>query len=279
MTVETGTYIDSLNAQFPPETDALSEIDEHLKIIKSTIKNTFPGGSSNSDVGLTAPVTLSATELNKKTAIVSDGTNATFNTNITAAKIKTLVGISEPAITSGTDSNGDVVPSLATDISAAEVRTLIGASDVTLLTVYPVGAIYMSVSNTTLPGDLFGGTWASIGQGRMLVGFDDATENADTDFTTAEATNGSKTVTLSTNNLPAHDHNIVGDAQTSSLLSSGTQSLARRATNADSSDNHDYSLGSTSSAATLGKTSSVGSGAAVNNMPPYLVVYMWKRTA
>ena len=270
MTVETGTFINSLNAQFPPETDALSEIDEHLKIIKSTVKATFPN--------VDAAVTATPTELNKSTAIVSDGTNATFNTNITAAKIKTLVGISEPAITSGTDSNGDVVPSLATDISAAEVRTLIGASDVTFLTVYPVGAIYMSVSNTTLPGDLFGGTWESIGQGRMLVGFDDATENADTDFTTAEATSGSKAVTLSTANLPAHDHNIVGDAQTSSLLSSGTQSLARRQTNADS-DNHDYSLGSTSTAATLGKTSSVGSGTAVDNMPPYLVVYMWKRTA
>lgn len=250
MTVETGTYINSLNAQFPPETDALSEIDEHLKIIKSTIKNTFPN--------VDAAVTATPTELNKKTAIVSDGTNATFNTNITAAKIKTLVGISEPAITSGTDSNGDVVPSLATDISAAEVRTLIGASDVTFLTVYPVGAIYMSVSNTTLPGDLFGGTWASIGQGRMLVGFDDATENADTDFTTAEATSGFKTHTLTINEMPAHTHSFTEEN------TRGAGSLG--AGNGDSSFS-------------TVNTSSTGGGQAHNNMPPYLVVYMWKRTA
>lgn len=250
MTVETGTYINSLNASFPPETDALSEIDEHLKIIKSTIKATFPN--------VDAAVTATPTELNKKTAIVSDGTNATFNTNITAAKIKTLVGISEPAITSGTDSNGDVVPSLATDISAAEVRTLIGASDVTFLTVYPVGAIYMSVSNTTLPGDLFGGTWASIGQGRMLVGFDDATENADTDFTTVEATSGSKTHTLTTNEMPAHTHSFTQEN------TRGTGSLG--AGNGDSSFS-------------TVNTSSTGGGQAHNNMPPYLVVYMWKRTA
>ena len=255
MTVETGTYINSLNAQFPPETDALSEIDEHLKIIKSTIKNTLPN--------VYAAVTATPAELNTKTAIVSDGTNATFNTNITAAKIKTLVGISEPAITSGTDSNGDVVPSLATDISAAEVRTLIGASDVTFLTVYPVGAIYMSVSNTTLPGDLFGGTWASIGQGRMLVGFDDATENADSDFTTAEATSGSKTHTLTVNEMPAHDHTVAFSVQTDmEIFGSSERDISE--------------LDGTTNTRT---TSSTGGGQAHNNMPPYLVVYMWKRTA
>jgi len=257
MTVETGTYINSLNASFPPETDALSEIDEHLKIIKSTIKATWPGGTTASDVGLTGPVTLSAAELNKKTAIVSDGTNATFNTNITAAKIKTLVGITEPAI--ATDGS---TPSLAADISAAEVRTLIGAAEassaVTLLTVYPVGAIYMSVSNSTLPGDLFGGTWASIGQGRMLVGFDDATENADTDFTTAEATGGSKTHTLTVNEMPAHTHSMTIE----NTRGSGSSGAA----------DGDSSFSTVN-------TSSTGGGAAHNNMSPYLVVYMWKRTA
>ena len=255
MALETGTYIDSLVVTNPAATDALSQADEHLRLLKSTIKATFPN--------VDAAVTATPAELNTKTAIVSDGTNATFNTGITAAKIKTLVGISDPAITSGTDGNGDVVPSLATDISAAEVRDLIGAAEassaVTLLTVYPVGAIYMSVSNTTLPGDLFGGTWESIGQGRMLVGFDDATENADTDFTTAEATGGSKTHTLSVDEIPSHTHGISNFEDPTGTGSTGSADGA-------------------SSFSTVA-TESTGGGLAHNNMSPYLVVFMWKRTA
>lgn len=265
MTVETGTYINSLNASFPPETDALSEIDEHLKIIKSTIKNTFPGGSSNSDVGLTAPVTLSATELNKKTAIVSDGTNATFNTNITAAKIKTLVGISEPAITTSTDSGGEVTPALATGITAAEVWNLIKAE--ALNSTYPIGSIYASVANTS-PASAFGGTWAPYGAGKVLAGHD-YNDPADADFVAAstdgssEKTGGAKTHTLSINEMPAHDHTVAFSVQTDmEIFGSSERDISE--------------LDGTTNTRT---TSSTGGGAAHNIMQPYVVVYMWKRTA
>lgn len=265
MTVETGTYINSLNASFPPETDALSEIDEHLKIIKSTIKNTFPGGSSNSDVGLTAPVTLSAAELNKKTAIVSDGTNATFNTGITAAKIKTLIGITEPvapAITTATDSEGAVTPALSTGITAAEVWNLIKAE--ALNSTYPIGAIYTAITSGS-PATVFGGTWVSFGQGRVLVGHDDSSE-PDSDFV-ASSTDGSsvlvggaKTHTLSIAEMPSHTHTINGIENP-------------RGTGANGSED-----GASSFANSL-TTNATGSGNAHNNLQPYVVVYMWKRTA
>jgi hypothetical protein len=40
------------------------------------------------------------------------------------------------------------------------------------LSVYPVGSIYLSV-NSTNPSEIFGGTWESIGSGRVLQGADD----------------------------------------------------------------------------------------------------------
>ena len=40
------------------------------------------------------------------------------------------------------------------------------------LSVYPVGSIYLSVNGTN-PSELFGGTWARIGSGRVLQGADD----------------------------------------------------------------------------------------------------------
>lgn len=143
------------------------------------------------------------------------------------------------------------------------------------LQAYPVGAVYISV-NATSPATLFGGTWAVFGAGRALVSLD----ATDTDFDTAEELQGSKTVTLSESNLPSHNHKIAaehGGGTTSTVLSSGSQTLATRQTNADT-DNHDYRLGSTTVAPTLGKTSDVGSGTAVNNIQPSIVVYMWKRT-
>ena len=42
MTVESATYISSLNASYPAATDLKSEGDDHLRLIKSTVKATFP---------------------------------------------------------------------------------------------------------------------------------------------------------------------------------------------------------------------------------------------
>lgn len=256
MTVETGTYINSLNASFPPETDALSEIDEHLKIIKSTVKATFPN--------VNAAVTATPAELNKSTAIVSDGTNATLNTGITADKIKTLIGITDPvtpAITTATDSEGAVTPALSTGITAAEVWNLVKSA--ALDSIYPIGAIYTSITSGS-PAAVFGGTWVSFGQGRVLVGHDDATE-PDTDFV-ASSTDGSsvllggaKTHTLTTDEIPAHTHSFTAMQ--------------------DTNDSVNRTGGGDLGAPSSSTTSSTGGGLAHNNLQPYVVVYMWKRTA
>ena len=255
MTVETGTYINSLNASFPPETDALSEIDEHLKIIKSTVKATFPN--------VDAAVTATPAELNTKTALVSDGTNVTFNTGITAAKIKTLVGITEPvapAITTATDSGGEVTPVLSTGITAVEVWDLVKSA--ALDSIYPVGAIYTAITSGS-PATVFGGTWVSFGQGRVMVGHDDAT-SPDTDFV-ASSTDGSsvlvggaKTHTLDVTEIPSHTHGF-----TAFQTTSGTNNRTG---------------GGALSASASGTTAATGDGGAHNNLQPYVVVYMWKRT-
>lgn len=56
MALESGTYIDSLNVANPVSTDALAQADDHLRLIKSTIKATFPN--------LTGAVTLTHAEIN-----------------------------------------------------------------------------------------------------------------------------------------------------------------------------------------------------------------------
>lgn len=68
---------------------------------------------------------------------------------------------------------------------------------------YPVGSIYMSANNTD-PGELFGGTWERWGKGRVPVGLNES----DTDFATSEKTGGAKTHTLTTAQIPSHNHSI-----------------------------------------------------------------------
>ena len=55
MTVESATYIGDLNASYPAGTDAKSEGDDHLRLIKSVLKTTFPninGAVSATDTDL-----------------------------------------------------------------------------------------------------------------------------------------------------------------------------------------------------------------------------------
>jgi len=126
---------------------------------------------------------------------------------------------------------------------------------------YPVGSIYMNCSNATNPGTLLGfGTWQSFGAGRVLIGLD----SGDSDFDSAEETGGSKTHTLSVAELPAHTHQISGFISRSGHSYENHQYNSRLP-----GENYD----------TNPNVSNTGSGSAHNNVQPYIVVYMWKRTA
>ena len=132
--------------------------------------------------------------------------------------------------------------------------------------VYPVGSIYINASVSTNPGTLLGfGTWTAFGAGRVPVGINDS----DSDFNEAEETGGSKTHTLTEAELPAHYHDqgYGADQTPRHGITTGLSSVRI--------DNDGNAFNSTSAA----RTSSVGSGAAHNNLQPYIVVYMWKRTA
>jgi len=124
-----------------------------------------------------------------------------------------------------------------------------------LETIYPVGSIYINAGVATNPGTLLGfGTWTAFGTGRTIVGVD----SSDTDFDTVRETGGAKTHQLTISELPAHTHNV-------------TMSTS-------DSDNDFLSEGNNTGTSTF-TTSSTGGDQAHNNLQPYIVVYMWKRTA
>lgn len=160
------------------------------------------------------------------------------------------------------------------------------------LLAWPINSVYISFASTN-PAGLFGGTWTAIGTGRMLIGVDptDATMDA------AGDTGGSKTHTLSKGNIPPHEHGPGGLVTASNGnhahpvdVSDGTGSRPGQMprgtiTNVGTAD-PSASAVKGEGAHTHNITGNTGDGAgdglgtgAVNHMPPYLAVYMWRRTA
>lgn len=129
----------------------------------------------------------------------------------------------------------------------------IAASSI-IQTIYPVGSLYITTVSTN-PNTVLGfGTWEAFGAGKVLVGLD----SGDSDFDTSEETGGAKTHTLTEAELPVVTG--MGPISTAGQSVLGGSAGAR------------WQIGNASS-------NSFGSGNAHNNVQPYIVVYMFKRTA
>ena len=112
-------------------------------------------------------------------------------------------------------------------------------------------------ANSTNPGTLFGGTWQQI-TGRFLL--------AAGEGYSAGATGGEAAHTLTVSEMPAHSHQITTNGSLY-FIGNGVGT--------------EFEMGSwaSRSLAMNYATVSAGGNGAHNNMPPYIVVYMWKRTA
>lgn len=155
------------------------------------------------------------------------------------------------------------------------------------LLAYPVGSIYMSMSSTN-PAELFGGTWEQIAQGRCLIGAGTGTDSRSESKTfTAGATGGEYNHVLTVGEMPSHSHTASTNGSGSHTHDMTLYAYARNL----STDNHgwgndDIARGPYTNTTASGGShthtvtvSSTGSSFAHNNLPPYLGLYVWKRTA
>ena len=130
--------------------------------------------------------------------------------------------------------------------------------------VYPVGSIYMSVNDTN-PSILFGGTWEQI-KDKFLLSAGDSYA--------AGSTGGEEKHTLTVSEMPSHTH-VQNQHRHSmgAIWSDGTGSDSRYVMESKRGTQTRYTAYSTPT------NQNTGGGGAHNNMPPYLTVYMWQRTA
>lgn len=114
---------------------------------------------------------------------------------------------------------------------------------------YPVGSLYLSVSNTS-PQTLFGGKWEQL-KDRFLL--------AAGDTYLPGSVGGEAEVRLTEDQIPVHTHAV---SYGEYWVDNGSEDAVMK------------SVGPSSK-----PTTSAGKGQAHNNMPPYLAVYVWKRIA
>jgi microcystin-dependent protein len=140
---------------------------------------------------------------------------------------------------------------------------------------WPIGSVYTSVTNTNPATTLGVGTWSAFGAGRTLVGVD----TGQTEFDTVEETGGAKTHTLSASEMPVHNHGVTDPGHTHEAYITDWDS-SQTATGGPEAGNFRQSGTKTTQSATTGiSTNNAGSGGSHNNLQPYITVYFWKRTA
>lgn len=153
------------------------------------------------------------------------------------------------------------------DFTAAQLNALKGAKGdkgdpgdpLSVLAAYPVGSIYIS-TNKTSPATLFGGKWKEI-HGAFLF--------ANSMLHKAGTIGGEEEHTLTAQEMPAHYHDVYsGNPSGNDSSPSGYSGWS----NVNDLTDKTYWVEAS-------KTSTAGSGAAHNNMPPYLSVYMWERVS
>jgi len=163
-----------------------------------------------------------------------------------------------------------LAPTAATATNTTQLATTAFVQAVVQL-LHPVGSIYSAIVSTN-PATLFGfGTWTAFGAGRMLISLD----STNALFNTAEETGGAADATLPTHTHtatvtdPGHSHTIqlIGDTLVGTEALRGSGNLANTP--------------STSTAFTSITVANANAGVSGTNAnyPPFIAVYMWKRTA
>jgi len=202
-------------------------------------------------------------------AKIVKGTEIDTEFNNIAIAVATKADLASPGFsgspTAPTQTTGDNTSKLAT---TGFVQAALGA-------LYPVGSIYINAAVSTNPATLLGfGTWSAFGAGRVMVGLD----AGNAAFDTVQETGGSADAIVvshthsatSSVSDPGHNHTI-GFQNNTIDQNSGSSALAKQGTSNTSTASTGISV-STS----ISTTGSSGTNA---NLPPYIVVYMWRRTA
>lgn len=248
------------------------------------LKDMVPGVASTSTAGLMSGSDKTkldgiATGANKTvidTALSSTSTNPVQN-KVVNTELGKKLSLSGGTMTGALTTKGikltsgiDYGATLPSNPATNQLFFQTAGTNFVLDNVYPIGSIYMNV-NSTNPGTLFGGTWEQI-QGRFLLGMSSSYP--------AGSQGGEASHTLTTDEMPSHGHNPANEAGYFGFITNSKKAFSIGDMGSQSGSGRYYPYASAAfdiSRNTL--TGTTGGGKSHNNMPPYLSIYIWKRTA
>lgn len=142
--------------------------------------------------------------------------------------------------------------------------------------IYPVGSIYMNINDIS-PATFIGGTWERLAN-RFLVGAGDTHDGGSTggnaSVTSGDSSkNETGSTTLTVDQIPSHSHTYNDYSVSTNTYGAQGTGFKQMYTN------ETYKFTTDATGGGKGHTHSMGHTHEVNTMPPYLAVYMWKRTA
>lgn len=208
-------------------------------------KPTWLGDFNQAMADIDAGMHENASDITAMASDVSTATSTASQASQDVASLTSTVNTLSGNVSTATTTANNAQQTANSALNVANSK--LSASDLLDL-VYPVGSIYTSTGSTS-PSTLFGGTWTQIKDTFLLTAGDTYT---------AGATGGEATHTLTYDEMPSHNHGVVVG-----YTGSGNNHFTF------SNNNGDGFLA----------TNNAGNGQAHNNMPPYLVVYAWERTA
>ena len=239
MGLEAATYIDELVISNPTGLDGVNEGDNHLRLIKSVLQNSFPAisgavAASDVELSLLSGLTADAAELN-----ILDGAV------VTTAEVNYLSGVTGPL--------------------QAQIDGVLAAIDA----LFPIGHILHTATSANPSVAGYPGTWTRIAQGRCLIG-----EGTGAGLTTrvAGTSLGSEDAVV-----PAHSHNITQNSHSHGLSGGGSDDDGGpRPPGGNNAGSMNNAIAGANANITIDSEGVSPLGA---NMQPSLVVYIWQRTA
>lgn len=239
MGLEAATFINQLVNSNPTGLDEVNKGDDHLRLVKSVLQNTFPSADAailptpvefNLLVGLTAE----ASEIN-----ILDGAL------LTTVEINFVSGV-----TSG-------------------IQTQLDAITAAIAALFPIGHQLHSALSSNPSTYGYPGTWVQIAQGRTLIG-----EGTGGGLTTRVA---GVSLGVEDSIVPLHNHTASQPAHNHTVAFDNSGSGSGAADNASSASiDGTFNTGNATPVITVDNE---GVSPSDGNMQPSLVTYIWERTA
>lgn len=174
------------------------------------------------------------------------------------------------------------------DANQKDTLTVLGdiVAPIFLNKIFPVGAVYITYDNNN-PGNFLGGTWERFGQGRTLVGEGTGNDGSTSmSFTPSTNRNGGEYKhQISVNEMPTHRHKIrhyyheYGNGGVGCIPANSTAQSIAIHTDRDAEMNvagtFTDRIGNVKESYLLGGE---GGNQSHNNVQPYFIVYLWRRT-